>query len=58
MLKNILELNGAQKLNKNEQRSVNGGFFIPIGLGEFKCPDGNQCLAFDGVDPICVPCNL
>ena len=25
MLKNILKLDGAQKLNKNEQKSINGG---------------------------------
>jgi hypothetical protein len=25
MLKNILKLEGAQKLNKNEQKSINGG---------------------------------
>ena len=27
MLKNILKLNGAQQLSKNEQKSINGGNF-------------------------------
>jgi hypothetical protein len=29
MLKNILKLEGAQKLSKNEQKSINGGW-IPV----------------------------
>ena len=29
MLKNILKLNGAQQLSKNEQKEINGG--IPVG---------------------------
>lgn len=29
MLKNILNLEGAQKLTKNEQKSINGGIRIP-----------------------------
>ena len=29
MLKNILKLDGAQKLSKNEQKTINGG--IPVG---------------------------
>jgi hypothetical protein len=35
MLKNILKLDGAQKLTKNEQKSINGGN-API------CPDGEK----------------
>ncbi len=27
MLKNILKLNGTKELNKNEQTSINGGFY-------------------------------
>jgi hypothetical protein len=29
MLKNILKLEGAQKLTKNEQKSINGGYIEP-----------------------------
>jgi hypothetical protein len=35
MLKNILKLEGAQKLTKNEQKSINGGTYIQ--LDEPKC---------------------
>ena len=32
MLKNILKLDGAQKLSKNEQKSINGAIRNPIGM--------------------------
>jgi hypothetical protein len=35
MLKNILKLEGAQKLTRNEQKSINGGAIIPV------CPSGS-----------------
>lgn len=37
MLKNILNLEGAQKLTKNEQKSIKGGVFR-----ECICPDGTS----------------
>jgi hypothetical protein len=41
MLKNILDLEGAQKLTKNEQKEVNGG----IGGGYTYCPiTKDECL--------------
>jgi hypothetical protein len=33
MLKNILKLEGAQKLSKNEQKSINGGAGTPQSFG-------------------------
>jgi hypothetical protein len=32
MLKNILKLEGAQKLSKNEQKNINGGTYIELDL--------------------------
>jgi hypothetical protein len=37
MLKNILKLEGAQKLTKNEQKNINGGWVPPPGGS---CPNG------------------
>jgi hypothetical protein len=45
MLKNILKLDGTQKLSKNEQKSINGGF-----VREDACADGQECL---GRNQIC-----
>jgi hypothetical protein len=51
MLKNILKLNGAQQLSKNEQKEVNGGiiqkdrFCIYIGafeMQQYGCPTGHR----------------
>jgi hypothetical protein len=54
MLKNILKLKGAQKLSKNEQKSIKGGNVLcpssyPLGCfsAEYYCPNP------DGL-PICV----
>lgn len=30
MLKNISNINGAQKLSKKEQKSIHGGFLFPV----------------------------
>jgi hypothetical protein len=40
MLKNILKLEGAQKLSKNEQKEINGGNILPIGIPT-RCRRGN-----------------
>ncbi len=55
MLKDILKLEGAQKLTKNEQKSIKGGLrgvcFVngqPIEVDcSIRCPDGNRpfCIA-------------
>jgi hypothetical protein len=42
MLKNILKLEGAQKLSKNEQKEVKGG--RPNCYPGFYCPKGQYCL--------------
>ncbi|WP_299769022.1 hypothetical protein [uncultured Dokdonia sp.] len=43
MLKNILKLNGAQELSKNEQTSINGGYnFI---ITNIPCSNIFDCLA-------------
>ncbi|MDY8134135.1 hypothetical protein [Aquimarina sp. 2201CG5-10] len=59
MLQNILKFEGVQKLDKNEQKSVQGGL-IPVGLGEFRCPGTRLCVIGHDVggDPICGPCHL
>lgn len=47
MIKTILNLNGAQKLTKTEQRSINGGKWNCgpriDGPGRYPCPDGYYC---------------
>ena len=40
MLKNILKLDGAQKLSKNEQKSINGG----ITQAMAQCMAENGCV--------------
>jgi hypothetical protein len=42
MLKNILNLNGAQKLSKNEQKEINGG--ICRGQVLVSCSVKTDCL--------------
>ena len=56
MLKNILNVNGAQELSKDAQKTVKGGGpIVPIGLGEGVCPTNpNLCITGAG---ICVPCH-
>ena len=70
MLKNILNLNGAQSLNKTEQKAINGGGPITVGGGQ-TCPPGayialvlcesvcgtlGQCIADNDI-PNCYTCN-
>jgi hypothetical protein len=43
MLKNILKLEGTQKLTKNEQKGINGGWVPPTGGS---CPNGT-CQYFE-----------
>lgn len=42
MLKNILNLEGAQQLSKNEQKSINGGL-INCAHDHNICPTGQCC---------------
>jgi hypothetical protein len=41
MLKNILKLDGAQELSKNEQKSIKGGLACNV---DGNCPAGSQCV--------------
>jgi hypothetical protein len=41
MLKNILKLESAQKLTKNEQKSINGGAYWPSYCNWQVCADPN-----------------
>jgi hypothetical protein len=41
MLKNILKLEGAQKLSKNEQKSINGGYVAKT--CESQCQSTSSC---------------
>ncbi|HLF50704.1 hypothetical protein [Flavobacterium sp.] len=47
MLKNILNLEGAQKLTKNEQKSINGGLVVKVCesqcLSNVECSGGAYC---------------
>ena len=53
MLKNILKLNGAQEMSKNEQKTIQGGYaFYRCAKG---CPDGYRCCS--GIVH-CVPTHL
>jgi len=50
MLKNILNLEGAQQLSKNEQKEINGGKPAPIGCGTGgSLSNINSCLCKSGV---------
>ncbi len=55
MLKQILALDGAQQLNKNEQTEINGGRRNPIPPGYVvNCngqPHGTPCTNADGTCP-------
>ena len=46
MLKNILNLNGAQQLSKNEQKNINGG--ICQGQTLYSCATKIFCLGEGG----------
>ena len=47
MLKNILNLDGAQKLSNNEQKEINGGITNNCGIGGFRS-NVNSCLCNGG----------
>ena len=54
MLKNILKLNGAQQLSKDERKSINWGRQI-CGTGYSQCPIGYSCIGGGyGQTGICV----
>lgn len=68
MLKNILNLDGAQSLNKNEQKEINGGMLIGVGGGicppnsyrsllvcQSACGSGHCTPDYD--NPNCFKCN-
>jgi hypothetical protein len=44
MLKKILKLDGAQKLTKNEQKSINGGLYNLCKDLCFDPNDGKKCI--------------
>jgi len=51
MLKNILNLNGAQELSKNEQKTIQGAggsrmLCIDQCQGGGPCPSGSSCVIF------------
>ncbi len=46
MLKNILKLDGVQKLNKGEQKSIHGGALTCD--SHHDCPPGQGCCANAG----------
>lgn len=61
MLKNILNVNGAQELSKSEQKEINGGkklyrgtCELPEGGSPIVCPEGTACVdTLNG--PECLP---
>ena len=50
MLKSILKLEGAQKLTKNEQKSIKGGLACTDGG---KCPAGTHCVTSGDFEGLC-----
>jgi len=69
MLKNILNLKGVQKLEKNEQAFINGGIMIPCSSNgdcpfNYVCSNGGYCFVPEctsnsdcGTGDICVNYN-
>jgi hypothetical protein len=58
MLKNILNLDGAQQLSKNEQKEINGGLKMYRGTCEYNnviCPEGTHCVDTTLYGPQCKP---
>ncbi|MES2812952.1 MAG: hypothetical protein V4670_10825 [Bacteroidota bacterium] len=45
MLKNILNLEGAQQLSNNEQKAINGGKQFCEATTDYSCPPGYCCKA-------------
>lgn len=64
MLKNILNLEGAQQLSNNEQKAINGGrkacnFNLPnYGCGSNECCSGNICWPYGTPGHLCIPPDL
>ena len=57
MLKNILKLDGAQKLSKNEQKSINGGVVKAYTCKDLVCPAGMHCELSNGIPGCYGPVN-
>ena len=55
MLKNILNIEGAQQLSKNEQQSINGGGYDCDNLPGVHCSDGYCCGSCGGPKNTCQP---
>jgi hypothetical protein len=51
MLKNILKLEGAQKLSSSQQKEINGG--ACIGCGPKKCGGDGSFIFVNGVKTCC-----
>ncbi len=54
MLKQILNLKGAQQLSKNEQQSINGGGYDCNGAPGVHCTDGYCCGSCTGPMGTCL----
>lgn len=53
MLKKILKLDGAQKLNKSEQKNISGGVKIPFPPFEPKFCGGDGSFIYVGGRKVC-----
>jgi hypothetical protein len=53
MLKNILKLDGAQKLSNNEKKSINGGIVKSYTCKDIMCPAGTYCELINNL-PKCI----
>jgi len=53
MLKNILNLDGAQALSKNEQKTIKGG--LACGVDNNYCPAGTKCVTDCRYENLCRP---
>ena len=61
-LKNILKLNGAQALTKNEQKTISGGFCFGccrvtahcISQGTGNCCENGRCITTSPTGPSCI----
>jgi hypothetical protein len=64
MIKNILNLEGAQQLSNNEQKVINGGrkacnFNLPnYGCGANECCSGNICWPYGTPGHLCIAPDL
>ena len=61
MLKNILKLDGAQQLSKNEQKAISGGrracnYNLPnYGCGSNECCSAGICWTYGTPGHLCTP---